>query len=82
MDEPNWRELKSRLMALTMKQLRPIGRKWFMGCLGGASTKAEYVDEMVTQMRHWWRLYESEGGHESVRGILADLERLEREVGK
>ena len=82
MDEPNWRELKSRLMALTMKQLRTIGRKWFMGCLGGASTKAEYVGEMVTQMRHWWRLYESEGGHDSVRGILADLERLEREVGK
>ncbi len=80
MDEPNWRELKARLMKLTMKQLRPIGRKWFMGFLGGASIKAEYVGKMVTKMRHWWQLYESEGGYDSVRSILADIERAEREV--
>lgn len=78
--EPDWDDLRCRLMALTMRQLRPIGRAWFNGSLGGASTKAEYVREMVSQMRHWWHLPDGYG-RQRVRNVLADIGRFEGGVG-
>ena len=77
MAEPNWEDVRRRLTALTMRQLRTIGRSWFAGCLGGASAKAEYVGEMVAQMRHWWRSCADEGGRERVAGVMEDMERTE-----
>lgn len=71
--EPNWDELKARLMAMTTKQLRQIGRSWFAGCLGGASTKAEYVGNMIAQMHHWWHHCAEWGGQDRVRNVLKDI---------
>lgn len=53
--EPDWGEVRARLMAMPMRKLRPIGSSCLGGMLGGASTKAEYVAEMVSQMSHCWR---------------------------
>ena len=74
--EPDWDELRGRMTALTMRQLQPIKRAWFMGLLGGASSKAETVSIMVSQARYWWH----EGLNERVEHVLEDLEAAEREV--
>lgn len=77
--EPDWTDVKKRLMALTLKEIRPIARGWFMGCLGGASRKDETVREMVSQMRHWWHLPDAIG-RGRVRNVLVELERAERDA--
>ena len=71
--EPSWDALRDHLGAMTVRELRGIGRRWFAGCLGGASTKAQIVDEMVTQLRHWWHLPEGYGRDE-VRNVLKDID--------
>lgn len=54
--EPDWDDFERRLMALTVRELRELGRTWFAGMLGGASTKRDIAQTMTSQMRHWWRL--------------------------
>lgn len=75
MSEPSWDALRDRLGAMTVRELRGIGRRWFAGCLGGASTKAQIVDEMVSQLRYWWRLPDGYGRDE-VRNVMRDIERM------
>ena len=70
--EPSWEAVRETLMGMTTKQLRAIARDWFAGCLGGASTKRDVVDAMVSQLRHWWRLPDGYG-RERVRNVLRDV---------
>ena len=74
MSEPDWNEVRGRLMALTMRQMRPV-RWWFSGCLGGATAKGDVVREMVSQMRHWW--HHADGGPARVARVLAELDEAE-----
>lgn len=76
--EPRWDELAERLCGLTMRELRGIGRRWFNGALGGASTKADVARTMVTQMRSWWRMPEGYG-QQRVRNVLADIDKVWRD---
>ena len=73
--EPDWEAIAERMMRLTVRQLKPV-RWWFNGCLGGASTKSEVVRQMVSQMRHWWRLSDGRG-KQRVRNVLKDLKEAE-----
>ena len=73
--EPNWGEVRDRMLALTLKQLKPV-KALFNGCLGGASTKGETVGEMVGQMRHWWRNCDWQG-KTRVQRVLRELRRAE-----
>lgn len=70
--EPSWEAVRETLMGMTTAQLKPIRRDWFAGALGGASTKAQVVGEMVSQLRHWWRLPDGYG-RERVRNVLRDV---------
>ena len=54
-DEPDWTEIEGQLMGLTLAQLKPLRSTVFNGTLGGASSKASVVGEMVSQMQYWWR---------------------------
>lgn len=72
--EPDWNHIKETLASMPMRMLRPIGRRWFAGALGGASAKSEYIGEMVTQMTYWWRSYAAEGGQDRVRNVMKDIE--------
>ena len=76
--EPSWDELRERLFGMTMRELRGIGRDWFAGCLGGASTKAQVVGEMVSQMRHWWYLPDGYG-RQRVANVLRDIDAFWKE---
>ena len=67
--EPNWEKVKERMLSMTVKELAPIKREWFMGCLCGLSGKAAQVGEMVGQMRYWWRI----GEYERVMAVLKEL---------
>ena len=67
--EPNWEKVKEHMLAMTVKELAPIKRKWFMGCLCGLSGKAAQVGEMVGQMRYWWHI----GEYEQVTSVLKEL---------
>jgi len=60
MQEPDWEELAERLSKLTLKQIRVVTSRWFAGSMGGESTKAGIIREMVGQMRY---LYHMEDGH-------------------
>lgn len=73
MTEPDWKELKETLMGMTMKQLKPIGKRWMNGSMGGAGRKSEYVQVMVAQMRHWWLSCAEQGGRERVENVLKDI---------
>jgi hypothetical protein len=68
--EPDWEDVERRLSALTVKQLRELGRTWFGGCLGGASTKRGIARTMTSQMRHWWRM---DVGRVRVRLVMEEL---------
>lgn len=70
--EPSWEAVHGMLMNMTTAQLKPIRRDWFAGALGGASTKRDVVDAMVSQLRHWWRLPDGYG-RERVRNVLRDV---------
>ena len=70
--EPSWDALRDHLGAMTVRELRGIGRRWFAGCLGGASTKAQIVDEMVSQLQYWWHLPDGDG-REDVANVLRDV---------
>lgn len=72
--EPVWSDVKRRLSALTLSELRPV-KGWFNGSLGGMTKKSEIVDEMVGCMQHWWKL----GWHAQrrVNNVLAELYRVE-----
>ena len=72
--EPDWTDVEARLAALTMRELKPIKHDWFNGSLGGLSSKADIVREMVSQMRYWWRLPDGRG---RVGNVLRDLHRAE-----
>lgn len=72
--EPSWPSVHGMLMNMTTAQLKPIRRDWFSGCLGGASTKRDTVDAMVSQLRHWWRLPDGYG-RERVRNVLRDVDK-------
>ena len=74
--EPDWNDVQRRMMALTVKQLKPV-RWWFGGCLGDAHTKAETVHEMAMQMRHWWNMPFGHG-RDRVNNVLRDLKEAER----
>lgn len=74
--EPDWEDVKGRLLSLTVKQLRAIGRRWFNGSLGGASSKLDIAGEMVSCMRHWWHLAD-DLGKPRVGNVLKDLADLE-----
>lgn len=74
--EPNWNDMRQRLSKLTVKSLRTIGRTWFNGSLGGASSKFELVYTMVSQAQHWWNLPD-EHGRQRVRNVLAMIEEME-----
>ena len=73
MAEPDWKDLKETLLGMTMRQLRPIGKRWFNGAMGGASRKSAHVQTMVAQMRHWWRSCAEQGGRERVESVLKDI---------
>ncbi len=73
--EPDWGEVSLCLGKLTLKQLAPI-KWWFKGCLGGESTKAAVVHEMITQMQYWWRSCD-EGGRRRVKNVLEELRLVE-----
>ena len=73
MSEPDWEQIRERLMAMTTRQLRVIARDWFSGMLGGASTKATIVGEMVSQMRHWWHLPDGYGLGR-VKNVMREIE--------
>ena len=53
--EPDWAMVESRILALKARQINAIASRWFNGSMGGASTKRERAQVMVTQMRSWWR---------------------------
>lgn len=72
--EPVWSDVKRRLSALTLSELRPV-KRLFGGSLGGATTKRETVDEMVGQMQHWWKL--DFIAQLRVNNVLAELYRVE-----
>lgn len=72
--EPSWETVRETLMAMTVKELRGIGRRWFCGALGGASSKGAIADAMVSQMRHWWHLPDGYG-RERVRNVLRDVDK-------
>lgn len=74
--EPDWTDIKRRMSALTLKELRPV-KGWFSGCLGGASGKAEIIATMVSQMQYWWHNCADMGGRERVKNVLKDLETVE-----
>ena len=76
--EPSWDELRERLHGMTMRELRGICRDWFAGSLGGASTKAQVVGEMISQMRHWWHLPDGYG-RQRVANVLRDIDAVWRE---
>ena len=67
--EPNWEKVKEHMLSMTLKELAPIKREWFNGCLGGVSGKAAQVGEMVGQMSYWWHIEE----HERVMAVLKEL---------
>lgn len=71
MREPCWEALRDELMGWRVKELRSLGKRWFNGSLGGASSKRQIVDGMVTQMRHWWLRCEEMGGRERVANVVA-----------
>lgn len=75
--EPDWRELSERLMRMTMRQLRKVGKLWFDGMMGGASAKGEYVQTMVGQMRHWWHGCADRGGRERVGNVIKTIIEIE-----
>ena len=76
--EPNWEDIRRRLMRLTLTQLKPI-RAYFNGCLDGASTKADVVDGMIRQMRHWWRTTEADSPERiRIETVTIELEKAER----
>ena len=75
--EPSWDALRDHLGAMTVKELRGIGRRWFNGCLGGASTKAQVVGEMVSQLRYWWHLPDGYD-RQRVANVLRDIDEIER----
>ena len=68
--EPNWEDVERMLSEMTVKQLRELGRTWFCGCLGGATTKRDIVRAMTSQMRHWWRM---DVGRVRVRLVMEEL---------
>lgn len=70
--EPDWDDVERRLLAMTVKQLRAIGRKWFAGMLGGASSKRDIAQTMTVQMRHWWRSC-GDSGRGRVEGVLSAM---------
>lgn len=74
-DEPDWTVIEGQLMGMTLAQLRPLRSTVFRGCLGGAGSKASVVDEMVSQMRHWWR-YAPRFADEALDAIAETLEAL------
>lgn len=69
MAEPDWSEVKEHMLSMTLKELAPIKREWFNGCLGGVSGKAAQVNEMIIQMSHWWHIEENE----RVMAVLKEL---------
>jgi hypothetical protein len=73
MTEPDWNSVQSRMMALTLKRLAPV-KILFLGCLGGASTKAETIATMVSQTRYWWR----NGARDRAIQALKELEEAEK----
>lgn len=77
--EPDWGDVRARLMAMPMRKLRPIGRRWFSGMLGGSTAKGKYVGTMVDQMRYWWRSCADRGGRERVSNVLKTIAEAERE---
>ena len=76
--EPSWDALRDHLGAMTVKELRGIGRRWFNGTLGGASSKGAIADAMVSQMRHWWRLPDGYG-RGRVRNVMKDIDETWRD---
>jgi len=77
--EPDWEDLEGRLMALPVRKLRQLGRTWFNGSLGGASTKRDIAHAMASQAEHWWKRCADLGGHKRVRNVMLALEQLEEE---
>ena len=78
MREPEWDYVRETLTSLRVKDLRKLGRNWFSGCLGGASTKAGIVQEMASQMRYWWHLTNGVG-RTRVASVIRDMEKLKEE---
>lgn len=74
-DEPDWKAIEGQLMGLTLAQLKPLRSTVFRGCLGGASSKASVVGEMVSNMQHWWR-YAPRYADEALDAIAETLEAL------
>lgn len=74
-DEPDWKAIEGQLMGLTLAQLKPLRSTVFRGCLGGASSKASVVGEMVSQMQYWWRNY-PRFADEALDAIAETLEAL------
>lgn len=72
--EPSWDALRDHLGVMTVKELRGIGRRWFNGTLGGASSKGAIADAMVSQMRHWWHNCAEWGGRGRVKNVLKDID--------
>ena len=71
MTEPSWNSLQERLSKLTLRKIKPIKKKWFDGAMGGASSKQEIVQEMVSQMRYWW--HNADDGQSRVTRIVEEI---------
>lgn len=75
MNEPDWKAVEGQLMGLTLAQLKPLRSTVFNGTLGGASSKASVVGEMVSQMQYWWR-YAPRYADEALDAITETVEAL------
>lgn len=74
--EPDWDEVRKTMESLTLRRIAPI-RQALRGSLGGASAKADVIDAVITQLRHWWR-HGGEHGRARCRRALVVLERAAR----
>lgn len=77
-DEPDWTAIEAQLMGLTLAQLKPLRSTVFNGTLGGASSKASVVGEMVSQMQYWWRYapHLADEALDAIAETLADADTL------
>lgn len=51
--EPDWREFKQRMYALTLKEPKSV-MEWFRGRFEGSTGKDARIGIMARQMKHWW----------------------------
>lgn len=71
--EPDWRDVRKRMDALTLKQLKPV-MAWFNGDFEGMTRKADRIDVMVSLLSHWWSREHTRGRAKNVLKELMEVE--------